>query len=180
MTVGGNDILVVNTANRIDDHVLQRLSNNGYNLHTVAVESESLSYIRHHDPDLVLICVDNPSNGLLGFVKEIRATRLQLPVLLLLNPEDLSSAVPILEQGATDYALLGADELLLHVIKKNIGFSGIDRRVNRETPLADNLDEKLRLLIQDQQAGMRVQSRMMPEAPVTMGGLHFDHQIFPH
>ena len=91
MTVGGNDILVVNTDNRIDEYVLQRLKDDGYNLHQVAVEADSLSHIRHTNPDLVLISDSNPENGLLGFIKEIRAIRLQLPIVLLLNADELRS-----------------------------------------------------------------------------------------
>ena len=179
MTVGGNDILVVNTDNRIDEHVLQRLKDDGYNVHQVAVEGDSLSHIRHHNPDLILISDSNPENGLLGFIKEIRAIRIQLPIVLLLDADELPSAVPVLEQGATDYALFGVEDLLLYVIKRNLRFGGVDRRVNRGPQVADNMEEKLNLLIHDQQAGFRVQSNMMPDAPACIGGVHFDHEIFP-
>jgi len=179
MTVGGNDILVVNTDNRIDEHVLQRLKDDGYNVHHVAVEADGLSHIRHHNPDLVLISDSNPENGLLGFIKEIRAIRLQLPIVLLLDADELPSVVPVMEQGATDFALFGAVDLLLHVIKRNIRYGGVDRRVNREALVADNMEEKLNLLIHDQQAGFRVQSNMMPDAPACIGGVRFDHKIFP-
>ncbi|MDG2072913.1 MAG: fused response regulator/phosphatase [Pseudomonadales bacterium] len=179
MIVGGNDILVVNTDNRIDEYVLQRLKDDGYNLHQVAVEADSLSHIRHTNPDLVLISDSNPENGLLGFIKEIRAIRLQLPIVLLLNADELSSVVPCMEQGATDFALFGAEDLLLHVIKRNLRYAGVDRRVNREALVADNMEEKLNLLIHDQQAGFRVQSNLMPYAPSCIGGVRFDHKIFP-
>ncbi len=179
MTAGSSDILVIDTANRIDQYVRQRLLSSGFNLHTVAAEDESLSYIRHHNPDLLLVCQGNPSNGLLGFVKEIRAIRLQLPIVLLLTAEELPLAVPVLEQGVMDYALVGADDLLLYVIHRNLRYSGIDRRVQRHAPVSDDIEEKLKLLVLDQQAGFRVQHSMMPESPITIGNVRLDHRIFP-
>jgi sigma-B regulation protein RsbU (phosphoserine phosphatase) len=75
--------------------------------------------------------------------------------------------------------LLGSDELLLYVIDRNLGYSGEDRRLNRDRLAVDNPDEKLRLLIQDQQAGLRVQNSMMPESPILIGNVHFNYRIFP-
>jgi sigma-B regulation protein RsbU (phosphoserine phosphatase) len=179
MTVGSKDILVLNKENRIDDDVLQLLSNNDYRVAPVTAESKALSYIRHHDPSLVLIG-QSPESDLYGFIREIRSINLQLPVVLLLEAEELPLAVLTLEQqGGTDYALQGSDELLLYVINRNIRYSSVDRRLNRDRIVIDNSDEKLQLLIQDQQAGLRVQNRMMPESPLLIGGIQFDYRIFP-
>ena len=179
MTVGSKDILVVNTENRIDEHVLQLLSNNDYHVSPVTVESEALSYVRHHDPSLVLIG-QSPETDLYGFIREIRSTNLQVPVVLLLEAKEVALAVPTLErQGGTDFALHGSDELLLYVINRNIAYSGVDRRLNRDRVVVDNPDEKLKLLIQDQQAGLRVQNSMMPESPLVIGDVQFDYRIFP-
>ena len=179
MMVGSKDILVVNTENRIDGHVLQLLSNNDYHVTPVTVVSEALSYIRHNDPSLVLIG-QSPESDLYDFIREIRSTNIQLPVVLLLEIEELPLAIPTLEQqGGTDYALQESDELLLYVINRNIRYSGVDRRLNRDRIVIDNSDEKLKLLIQDQQAGLRVQNRMMPESPLVVGGVQFDYRIFP-
>ena len=174
MTETSYNLLLIDTENRVSGDVRQKLVSVGYNVHIMDKDSEGLLYIRQHDPEVILISWNDNSMGL---VKEIR-TYIKKPIIVLLNPEEVHNAVPLLAHGATDYALLvpGGEDLMLHVLGRHVRQTGFDRQVNQS---AGSIEEKLKLLVSDQQAGFRLQRGMMPLSPATIGEVHLDHRIFP-
>ncbi len=53
------------------------------------------------------------------------------------------------------------------------------KRPPKSKAVPATINERLRALIADQQAGFRVQRRMMPDAPCTLGDVELDHRIYP-
>ena len=177
MTETSYNLLLIDTDNRVSGGVRQKLVSVGYNVHIMAKDSEGLLYIRQHDPEVILI---SWNDNLMGLVKEIR-TYIQNPIIILLKPEEIHNAVPLLAHGATDYALLapGGEDLMLHVLGRHVHHAEIDRQVNQSSGSTANIEEKLKLLVSDQQAGFRLQRGMMPLSPATIGEVQLDHRIFP-
>lgn len=173
MTETSYNLLLIDTDNRVSGGVRQKLTA-GYNVHIMAKDSEVLLYIRQHDPKVILI---SWNDNLMGLVKEIR-TYIQIPIIVLLKPEEIHNAVPLLAHGATDYALLapGGEDLMLHVLGRHVHHAELDRQVNQSS---GSMEEKLKLLVSDQQAGFRLQRGMMPFSPATIGEVQLDHRIFP-
>ena len=177
MTETSYNLLLIDTENRVSGDVRQKLVSVGYNVHIMANDSEGLHYIRQHDPEVILI---SWNDNLMGLVKEIR-TYVQNPIIILLKLDEVHNAVPLLAHGATDYALLapGGEDLMLHVLGRHVHHTGIDRQVNQSSGSTANIEEKLKLLVSDQQAGFRLQRGMMPLSPATIGEVKLDHRIFP-
>ncbi|MCY4533233.1 MAG: SpoIIE family protein phosphatase [Gammaproteobacteria bacterium] len=177
MTETSHNLLLIDTDNRVSGDVRQKLVSVGYNVHIMTNDSEGLLYIRQHDPEVILI---SWNDNLMGLVKEIR-TYVQNPIIILLKLDEVHNAVPLLAHGATDYALLapGGEDLMLHVLGRHVHHTGIDRQVNQSSGSTANIEEKLKLLVSDQQAGFRLQRGMMPLSPATIGEVKLEHRIFP-
>ncbi|MFT7384679.1 MAG: sigma-B regulation protein RsbU (phosphoserine phosphatase) [Urechidicola sp.] len=93
--------------------------------------------------------------------------------------------MPALSQGADDYLMLPLSDpaLLTYVLRQTIARKReIKRREQNERVLAKTnktLLQSLQVLEQDQQAGFRVQRGMMPDTPLVIDELVFEHMIMP-
>jgi sigma-B regulation protein RsbU (phosphoserine phosphatase) len=183
-----NKILLIDTEGLVDEDIHDILSDAGYRVRSVASQSKGLARILDHRYDVILLshCVAT----LAEMVRQIRSHNTTTPVILLLPPEHLDAAVQGLVAGASGYAVLerGASALLKYEIEKQIldGHSSsahpVPNRKPRTTRHKERTgpnDQRLRALIADQQAGFRVQRRMMPETPCMLGEVELNHRIYP-
>ncbi len=185
MSVGRKDLLVVEPLAGTDSEVIDLLHESGYGVTNVSSEADCLSEIESAPHGLVLISLPNTEFDTVPLVSEILKIDEDLPIVLISVNGDEEKLVNLLEAGATDFLRFtsGQGVLLQYVIEKNLQHHSqlVEQRATEEKleNLNKQLDENLKILERDQQAGFRLQVGMMPASPKTIGKVRFEHQIYP-
>jgi DNA-binding NtrC family response regulator len=117
----------------------------GYEVVTATSGEEGLRLFREHSPAMVL--TDLRMEGMSGIdvIREIRATDVGTPIILLTAHGSISSAVEAMKAGADDYLTKPLDYDMLRVkIEKNLQSSAYRRenvRLREEKSLRDAMDD---------------------------------------
>ncbi len=106
----------------VDDDALMRrslafhLEQAGYNIHTAANAEDALSFVRHSQPDLVILDIGLPGMDGLDALRELK-TQHNLPVIFLTARRRELDEVVGLELGADDYITkpFDVDVVLAHI-----------------------------------------------------------------
>lgn len=114
-------------------------------------------------PDIIVI-FDNDVNRI---VRWLAQSDTELPIIVAASDPN-TSLLPCLEYGSVDYFYCTGKEaeLFAHVIRRNLTNSKA-------------MAEEYRGLERDQQSGFRAQQILLPASPASLGGLRFNHQLFP-
>jgi len=105
-------ILIVEDDQRLADLTCQFLENNGYRVSLLSTGTEAVSFIRHHNPDLVILDVMLPEQD--GFIicQQARAFY-QRPIMFLTAKDSDFDHVHGLKIGADDYLIKPIDPHVL-------------------------------------------------------------------
>lgn len=95
----------------VDDLKMQReltskvLTKEGYNVVTLASGEDCMTYLKEHQPDLILLDIMMDGVSGIGVLKHIRQkfSPVELPVIMITAKEELEDIVEALEAGANDY-----------------------------------------------------------------------------
>lgn len=161
------------------------LSREGYQVHIESSGSQGIAYWRNHQP-AVLIC-DVAVAGIdgLSVLQEVSASETETQVIMLSRAEDTDAVLAALRLGATDYLLKPVKDraVLVHAVNRAYEEHHLilENRLYREALEAKNreLNESLRLLKEDQEAGRAVQLKMLPEPVKDYGNVHIEYTIIP-
>jgi DNA-binding response OmpR family regulator len=96
-------ILVVEDERKLAAALRQALEGRGYSVDLAYDGEEALDYFGANEFDLVLLDVMLPKQDGLHVVRQLRARRCRVPVLMLTAREDTESKVKGLDSGADDY-----------------------------------------------------------------------------
>jgi len=165
MSVGSDAILVVSEANSTETAIVSSLENSGYLVDVVTAADRCLPAIKVKKPDLIIwSLLSRPDISVLGCIK---SKYKNLPVILHADKDSMAQVVTLLNHDADDYFAGGESdsELLNQIVLRTL----------------DNArkKEKMRILEQDQLAGLRVQQGLLPATPATLGGFEFAHFVRP-
>ena len=165
--------------------LVETLSVAGYAVSETSSTDDCIAAIDAEMPDALVIDVTNPSVDSLGFTLKLRDRAPELPVVVLYEQGREGEVRPLLQAGASDFmtAPLNEPTLLLHLVRRNVDQRAqLDALARIEAGLEERnraLDENLRVLERDQQAGFRVQQSLMPPTPYTVGDVTFRHYLRP-
>lgn len=182
MNVGPGDLLVVDDTTGALKEINSFLSESGYNTKTVATQIDCLQWIKSENPDLLILKADTPSFNLSELFNHIQS---ETGVLLLIDQDSAEEFLPLLDGVATGYLDLPVQNmaLLSFAVKKIIRqVEEVRRRKKTEQELEalnKTLAQNLRVLERDQYSGLMVQQNMMPESPMVIGNVTFNHKIIP-
>jgi DNA-binding response OmpR family regulator len=96
-------ILLVEDEDRIASFVVKGLSSEGHNVDRAATRTEADCYGMGTDHDLVVLDLVLPDGDGRSLLKELRASRPDVPVLILSAQGDIDDKVELLDMGANDY-----------------------------------------------------------------------------
>ena len=153
---------------------------------STAVKNVEAIRTRCQDPLLqpVLVCADYIAIDNDGQSEYLRALAAEFLVVVLLNSDQSHRVAEYFRLGVADIAFpQSSDSELAAILKRvdDLAESREQKRLYRREleKTNQNLQESLRLLKQDQLAGLEVQKSLMPESPLKFGDYEISHSITP-
>lgn len=136
------------------------------------------------DADLFLCDLHDPRGGA-ALVANVLARDPDLPVILVARAPDVDDVVEALRAGAFDFLRWPIPDpgILARAVQRAVEARSLREQNRRyreqlETANAD-LQLSLRLLREDEEAGRRVQMRILPDTPLDLGWCRVEHRIVP-
>lgn len=96
-------ILLIEDDAGIANSLQAGLEREGYDVHWSATGGDGLTFLRHHQPHLIILDIRLPDGSGFDFCRQIRDLRLTLPIIMLTVQRDEMDKVLGLEMGADDY-----------------------------------------------------------------------------
>lgn len=178
-------ILVIDDEPVVRESLAVYLGDSGFEVMTAANGDQGLELFRANRPDLVICDLRMPQVDGLDVLKAINAESAETPVIVVSGQGSMNDVVNALRNGAVDYLVKPLIELevLEHSVRRALERGTLlrqNRQYAEELERANSeLERSLELLEQDQEAGRRVQSRMLPPTPYLFDNITFSHRIIP-
>ncbi|MEE8059290.1 MAG: SpoIIE family protein phosphatase [Pseudomonadales bacterium] len=179
-----HSILLIDDEDIVRESIAAYLEDLGFTVYAARDEEEGLALFYQQQPDVVL-CDIVPNIDGLGVLKEIKAASSDIPIIVISGVGVMSDVVEALRYGASDYLIkpIVDMEVLKHAVVRcleqgKLRRENIDYRQQLEQA-NQGLQQNLKVLEQDQQAGRHVQMKMLPPSPKQFGDFHFSHKIVP-
>jgi len=179
-------ILVIDDEPVVRESLAVYLSDSGFKVDTARSGDEGLALFRNTHPDLVICDLRMPLVDGLDVLKSINSESPETPVIVVSGQGSMNDVVTALRNGAVDYLFkpLIEMEVLEHSVRRALERGHLlkqNRQIHEQLELTNaELEHSLDLLEEDQEAGRRVQLRMLPPTPhVFNETCHFSHRIIP-
>lgn len=161
------------------------LSREGFQVHIETSGLTGLEYWRQNQPAVVICDVEVPGVDGLEVLHQISGSETETQVIMLSCAEDMDDVLAALRLGAVDYLLKPVKDRAVLVHAVNRAYEDycliVENRLYREQLEAKNreLNESLRLLKEDQEAGRAVQLKLLPEPSKDYGNVRIEYTIVP-
>lgn len=179
-------ILVIDDEPVVRESLAVYLGDSGFQVDTAKNGDEGLAVFRNKRPDLVICDLCMPLFDGLDVLKAMNAESPETPVIVVSGQGSMNDVVTALRNGAVDYLFkpLIEMEVLEHSVRRALERGQLlkqNRQIREQLELTNaELERSLDLLEEDQEAGRRVQRRMLPPTPHTFNDvLTFSHRIIP-
>lgn len=185
MSHTGRPLLVIDDDTIVRQSIAAYLEDSGFLVHQEADGHSALTWLMETPPCLVLTDLRMPGTDGLTLLKAIREWDADLPVIVISGAGAVQDVAEALRQGASDYLVKPIVDMkvLEHSIRRalerhDLLIENRQYRVELEK-VNKNLKEYIRVLERDQQAGRRVQGKLLPPPSVSFGGINVDYKIIP-
>lgn len=179
----GGTVLLVDDDPIVGRSLQQSLRAQGYTVDSTESTCAAIAKWRdaYHD---VLICEARLLDDDPAFLQELSIENATSQVIIISASEALDSVLHALRRGASDYVLKPVDiALLSHAVSRCVAESRLIRQnlaYQRELEASNReLQESLRLLKEDQEAGRAVQLKMLPPHQTCFGDIDIAYDILP-
>jgi serine phosphatase RsbU (regulator of sigma subunit) len=179
-------ILVIDDEPVVRESLAVYLGDSGFLVDTAKNGDEGLAIFRNKRPDLVICDLRMPLFDGLDVLKAMNAESPETPVIVVSGQGSMNDVVTALRNGAVDYLFkpLIEMEVLEHSVRRALERGQLlkqNRQIREQLELTNaELERSLDLLEEDQEAGRRVQRRMLPPTPHVFNDVcHFSHRIIP-
>ncbi|HEX4869454.1 MAG TPA: response regulator [Moraxellaceae bacterium] len=178
-------ILVIDDEPVVRESLAVYLGDSGFKVDTAKNGDEGLAVFRNKRPDLVICDLRMPLFDGLDVLKAMNAESPETPVIVVSGQGSMNDVVTALRNGAVDYLFkpLIEMEVLEHSVRRALERGQLlkqNRQIREQLELTNaELERSLDLLEEDQEAGRRVQRRMLPPTPHTFNDVTFSHRIIP-
>lgn len=168
-------LLIVSASSEAEEMKL-RLAENDFPNVSIVDYTNAITAIRASIPDLILL-TKQPGLSSLLLIRKIHRQFPLVPIVMVATDVSEEAMREHVEAGASDYIYyVGPQrEMLPFVIMQNL-----ESRTN--ALLAEASEEtrtRFKQLEHDQRSGFRVQQAMLPDAPASLQGISFNHQLYP-
>lgn len=178
-------ILIIDDEPVVRESMLVYLSDSGYSVHAAADGMRALAMFRELRPDLVICDLRMPQIDGIELLRTINSESPETPVIVVSGQGSMLDVVAALRLGASDYLVkpLVDMEMLEHAVRRALERGQLlrENRLYREQLelTCNELEHSLNVLEEDQEAGRRVQMKMLPPTPFEMSGCCIHHHIVP-
>ncbi len=180
-----DSVLIVDDEPLVRESMAVYLSDSGYHVLLAEDGREGLRLFREKLPHLVICDLRMPAVDGLDLLKIVTSESPETPVIVVSGQGDMADVVTSLRLGACDYLFKPIVEMEVlehavrralergHLLRENLQYRQKLELANRE------LERSLDVLEEDQEAGRRIQLRMLPETPLQVDNFTFSHRIVP-
>jgi serine phosphatase RsbU (regulator of sigma subunit) len=185
MDVGKGESLLFGFGAVIQREIVDLLREDGYATYCADTEEECSARIKAGKLDLILVSLSDSLPSVNASLANFRRVAPHLPIVLLADEHSVGRLISALNQGADDYLMLPLSDpaLLMHVLSqavaRNVEIKRSEQSERASAKVNKTLRESLQVLEQDQAAGFQVQRGMMPDTPLVIDDLIFEHRIVP-
>lgn len=144
-----------------------------------------LEHFHSSSPELVIYDIHIPESDNFGMLQKFFDLAPDLPVIVLAERGNTDDLINALRLGVSDYLILPlADAAMLELSISNTmrraKLIEENSRIRKKLELInEELEQRIEIFQQDQQAGRHVQINMLPIPPKDLGGFHFNHKVIP-
>ena len=157
----------------------------GYHVEVITDSAMALDWWRDNRPEVVIcdVCLEGIDG--LAFLSAIMTEDKETQVIMISSQGDRESIVQALRLGAADFLVKPIDDftVLEHAVSRGVADYRlmVENRTYREQLEEKNakLNESLRILKEDQEAGRTVQLKLLPPEKRQYGNLNIDYRIIP-
>lgn len=178
-------ILIVDDEPLVRESMAVYLSDSGYQVIVAGDGREGLQLFRDRRPHLVICDLRMPAVDGLDLLKIVTLESPETPVIVVSGQGAMTDVVTALRLGACDYLFkpLVEMEVLEHAVRRALERGQLlrqNRLYREQLELANlELERSLDVLEEDQEAGRRIQLRMLPPTPYVVDHYAFSHRIVP-
>lgn len=178
-------ILVVEDNAAVRAAIAGALTGQGHRVVLANGPDEAIERFHSASPDLVIIDIHLPRADSFDTLQQLLELAPDLPIIILAARANTDDLMRALRLGVSDYLILPlADDLMLeHSVNSSLRRARLleeNSRIRRKLELINaEMEERIEIFRQDQQAGRHVQINMMPVPPQTIGSYTFNHRVFP-
>ncbi len=161
------------------------LSREGFQIHLESGGTQGVEYWRLQQPSVVICDLGVTGTDGLSILREITSSESETQIIMLSRVGDTEGMIAALRLGAADCLAkpLNDRAVLVHAVNRAYEEHHLIRqnRLYREALETKNreLNESLRLLKEDQEAGRAVQLKMLPAPARDYGNVHIEYRIIP-
>lgn len=185
MTDASRKLLIIDDDAPVRQSIVAYLEDSGFEVLEASDGPSGLAAFRESAPELVITDLRMPGLDGLQVLKTIHEESPDLPVIVVSGAGVMGDVVSALRLGASDYLIkpIVDMEMLVHSVRRALERCDLlvqNQRYRDKLEFANRgLRENLRVLERDQQAGRRVQQRLLPEPMDTPEGYRVSHHIAP-
>lgn len=183
----GRKILLIDDDTIVRESIAAYLEDSGFNVIEAEDGQKGFDLFQLDQPGLVICDLRMPKLDGLTLLRKIsdKQPHIPVPVIVISGAGGMSDVVEALRMGASDYivkpivdmkVLEHAIELCLERVALQIQNEKYKQQLeatNRE------LKDSLKLLEQDQRAGLQLQLKMFPQEPLVLGSYRIDYKLIP-
>ncbi len=176
-------VIVIDDEPALRELLATSLARRGWRVLQAASGVQGLELCQHEQPDVVLCDLRMPGLNGLDVLAALSRDAPELPVILVSGVGGLDDVITALKRGAWDYLTKPIEDMtvLYHAVERAIERAHLlrENRLYRDYLEASNrqLQESLRKLQDDEEAGRHLQFQLLPPTPQTLHGYQFSHQV---
>jgi serine phosphatase RsbU (regulator of sigma subunit) len=161
------------------------LGSRNYRVVLASGPDEGIERFHSASPDLVIIDIHQPQADSFNTLQQLLDLAPDLPIIVLATSANTEDLMRALRLGVSDYLILPlADDLMLeHSVNNSLRRARLleeNSRIRKKLELINaEMEERIEIFKQDQQAGRHVQINMLPVPPQTIGSYTFNHRVIP-
>jgi phosphoserine phosphatase RsbU/P len=178
-------VLIIEDDKTVLDSIMPAIDNLQHRMVLAPNYMAGLERFHSACPDLVIVNIDLPEASKFGTIQQLLELAPELPIIVLSKRSNSDDLLHALRLGVSDYLLLPLDSpgILEHSVNNSLRKSqliGENSRIRKKLEQSNaELEQRIAVFEQDQQAGRHVQINMMPIPPKDIGSFHFNHKVVP-
>ena len=178
-------ILVIEDDGAVRSMIIESLRNLDYHVVLASDPQEGLERFHACSPDLLIYDIHFPEADNFGALRQFYDLAPELPVIVLADRANTDDLIAALRLGVSDYLILPMADIAILELSINNALRRArlieeNSRIRKKLELINSeLEQRIEIFQQDQQAGRHVQINMLPIPPKDIGGFHFNHKVIP-
>jgi len=180
-------ILLIDDDTIVRESIAAYLEDSGFEV-TEAVDGQrGFELFQQSQPSLIICDLRMPKLDGLSLLRKIseKQPEIPVPVIVISGAGGMSDVVEALRMGASDYIVKPIVDMkvLEHSIEhclERVNLQIQNEKYKHELETTNReLKDSLKLLEQDQRAGLQLQLKMFPQEPLSVGDYHADYKLIP-